>query len=259
MSTVASPSFYIAKSASFRRATTIVASGLNPSSSPAPYRPRLVRNTPVYAAPATVSVTMDPVERLKTGFEQFKTEVYDKKPELFAPLKEGQWPKFMVFSCADSRVCPSVTLGFQPGEAFTIRNIANMVPPYDKSKYAGMGSAIEYAVIHLKVECLVVIGHSKCGGIKGLMTFKYDGNNSTDFIEDWVKIAYPAREKVQAEHGSKDLDEQCSICEKEAVKVSVENLKTYPFVTEGLKNGTLKIVGAHYDFVNGKFEIVDVE
>jgi carbonic anhydrase len=256
MSIAASPSFCIAKSASLRRATVVVASGLNPSS-PLPYRPRLIRNTPVHAAPATISVGMDPVERLKTGFEQFKTEVYEKKPELFAPLKEGQWPKFMLFACADSRVCPSVTLGFQPGEAFTIRNIANMVPPYDKVKYAGMGSAIEYAVIHLKVESLVVIGHSKCGGIRGLMSFKYDGNNSTDFIEDWVKIGYPAREKVQAEHGTESLDEQCAICEKEAVKVSLENLKTYPFVKEGLEKGTLKIIGAHYDFVNGAFELVE--
>ncbi|KAJ4771333.1 Carbonic anhydrase [Rhynchospora pubera] len=253
MSTAASPSFCIAKSAAVRRATAVVASSVNPSSS---YRPRLVRNTPVYAAPAAATLTMDPVERLKTGFEQFKTEVYEKKPDLFAPLKEGQWPKFMIFACADSRVCPSVTLGFEPGEAFTIRNIANMVPPYDKTKYSGIGSAIEYAVIHLKVENIVVIGHSKCGGIKGLMTFPYDGKNATDFIEDWVKIGFPAREKVQADHGSKSLDEQCAICEKEAVKVSLENLKTYPFVTEGLEKGTLKIIGAHYDFVNGAFEIV---
>ncbi|MCA0772515.1 hypothetical protein KQW18_22660, partial [Vibrio vulnificus] len=78
---------------------------------------------------------MDPtVERLKSGFQKFKTEVYDKKPELFEPLKSGQSPRYMVFACSDSRVCPSVTLGLQPGEAFTVRNIASMVPPYDKIK-----------------------------------------------------------------------------------------------------------------------------
>ncbi|KAF3339072.1 Carbonic anhydrase [Carex littledalei] len=157
----------------------------------------------------------------------------------------------MLFACSDSRACPSITLGFQPGEAFTVRNIANMVPPFDKTKYTSEGSAIEYAVLHLKVENIVVVGHSKCGGIKGLMTFKYDGNNTTEFIEDWVKIGLPAKKKVQAEHGSKSLDEQCTLCEKESVKVSLENLKTYPFVMEAVKKGTLKLFGAHYDFVNG--------
>ncbi|XP_078150585.1 uncharacterized protein LOC144545884 [Carex rostrata] len=200
---------------------------------------------------------MDPVERLITGFKHFKTEVYDKKPEEFGPLKEGQWPKFMLFACCDSRVCPSITLGFQPGEAFMARNIANMVPPFDKTKYTDQGAAIEYAVLHLKVENIVVVGHSKCGGIKGLMTFKFDGNNSTEFIEDWVKIGLPAKKKVQAEHGSQSFDEQCTLCEKESVKVSLENLKTYPFVMEGVEKGTLKLLGAHYDFINGAFEILE--
>ncbi|KAJ3695304.1 hypothetical protein LUZ60_000681 [Juncus effusus] len=253
MSTAAASSFCLAKSASIRR-VTIVASSLTPSSSPSPYRPRLIRNIPVLAAPATVSVTMEPVERMKAGFETFKTEVYDKKPEIFEPLKEGQTPKFMVFACSDSRVCPSVVLGFQPGEAFAIRNVANIVPPYCQNRFSGTGSAIEYAVLHLKVEAITVIGHSKCGGIKGLMTFKLDGNNQTDFIEDWVKLGLPAKEKVLSEHGSKSLDEQCAACEREAVNVSLANLMTYPFVKEGVEKGTLKLIGGHYDFVAGNFE-----
>ncbi|KAJ3688537.1 hypothetical protein LUZ61_017701 [Rhynchospora tenuis] len=198
-----------------------------------------------------------PMDRLKAGFQQFKTEVYDKKPELFGPLKEGQWPKYMMFTCCDSRVSPSVTLSLQPGEAFAVRNIANIVPPFNKTKYTGEGCAIEYAVHHLHVENIVVIGHSKCGGIKALMTYKYDGSSSTEFIEDWMKIGFAAREKVKAEHGSKPLDEQCTICEKEAVKVSLENLKTYPFVKEALEKGKLKLFGGHYDFVNGAFETLE--
>ncbi|KAJ4773120.1 Carbonic anhydrase [Rhynchospora pubera] len=198
-----------------------------------------------------------PMDRLKAGFQQFKTEVYDKKPELFGPLKKGQSPKYMLFTCCDSRVCPSVTLSLQPGEAFTVRNIANIVPPFNKTKYTGEGCAIEYAVHHLHVENIVVIGHSKCGGINALMTYKYDGSSSTEFIEDWMKIGFAAREKVKAEHGSKSLDEQCAICEKEAVKISLENLKTYPFVKEGLEKGTLKLFGSHYDFVNGAFETLE--
>ncbi|URD75013.1 carbonic anhydrase, partial [Musa troglodytarum] len=197
---------------------------------------------------------MDPVERLTSGFERFKKEAYEENPDLFSQLAAGQSPKFMVFACADSRVCPSVVLDFQPGEAFTVRNIANIVPPYDQTKYSGVGAAIEYAVLHLKVEYIVVMGHSSCGGIKGLMSIKEDGTTSTDFIEEWVKICLPAKEKVVAEHAASSFADQCTQCEKEAVNVSLENLKTYPFVSDGLEKTTLKLIGAHYDFVAGSFE-----
>ncbi|KFK23871.1 hypothetical protein AALP_AAs48398U000100, partial [Arabis alpina] len=89
----------------------------------------------------------------------------------------------------------------QPGDAFVVRNIGSMVPPFDKVKYSGVGAAIEYAVLNLKVKNIVVIGHSACGGIKGLMSSALDGNNSTDFIEDWVKICLPAKVKVISEFG----------------------------------------------------------
>ncbi|CAL9128494.1 unnamed protein product [Musa textilis] len=196
---------------------------------------------------------MDPVERLTSGFERFKKEVYENNPPLFSQLAQGQSPKFLVFACADSRVCPSVVLSFQPGEAFIVRNIANMVPPYDQTRYSGVGAAVEYAVVHLKVEYIVVIGHSRCGGIKGLMSMKEDGTTSSDFIEEWVKICLPAMEKVKAEHSALPFTDQCTQCEKEAVNISLENLKTYPFVREGVEKTTLKLIGAHYDFVAGSF------
>lgn len=199
------------------------------------------------------------VERMKDGFIHFKREKYEKNPQLYGELAKGQSPKFMVFACSDSRVCPSHVLDFQPGEAFMVRNIANMVPPYDKVKYAGVGAAIEYAVLHLKVENIVVIGHSACGGIKGLMSFPDAGPTSTDFIEDWVKICLPAKHKVLAEHGDKPFPEQCAHCEKEAVNVSLGNLLTYPFVRDGLVKKTLALKGGYYDFIKGTFELWGLE
>ncbi|XP_075510725.1 carbonic anhydrase 2-like [Primulina tabacum] len=195
------------------------------------------------------------VERLKTGFITFKKEKYDKQPGLYGELAKGQSPKFMVFACSDSRVCPSHVLNFHPGDAFVVRNIANMVPPYDKTRYAGVGSAIEYAVLHLKVQEIVVIGHSACGGIKGLMSFALDGSSNTDFIEDWVKICSPAKKKVIAQCGEKPFGDQCVLCEKEAVNVSLGNLLSYPFVRDGLVNKTLALKGGYYDFINGTFEL----
>ncbi|KAL2335682.1 hypothetical protein Fmac_016895 [Flemingia macrophylla] len=194
-------------------------------------------------------------ERIKSGFLYFKKEKYDKSPALYGELAKGQSPKFMVFACSDSRVCPSHVLDFQPGEAFVVRNVANIVPPYDQSKYAGAGAAIEYAVLHLKVSNIVVIGHSACGGIKGLLSFPYDGTYSTDFIEEWVKIGLPAKAKVKSQHGDIPFGELCTHCEKEAVNVSLGNLLTYPFVREGLVNKTLALKGGYYDFVKGSFEL----
>ncbi|KAB5537551.1 hypothetical protein DKX38_015084 [Salix brachista] len=190
---------------------------------------------------AAGSKGFDPVERIKAGFVHFRTEKYEKNPDLYGALAKGQKPKFMVFACSDSRVCPSHILDFQPGEAFMIRNIANMVPPYDQKKYSGVGAAIEYAVLHLKVdtilaffycyyyitllqvndrfalaevENIVVIGHSCCGGIKGLMSISDDKPASSDFIENWVKICSAAKSKVTANSGSLSFEEQCHNCEK---------------------------------------------
>ncbi|NP_001304227.1 carbonic anhydrase, chloroplastic [Vigna radiata] len=194
-------------------------------------------------------------DRIKSGFLYFKKEKYDKNPALYGELAKGQSPKFMVFACSDSRVCPSHVLDFQPGEAFVVRNVANIVAPYDQSKYSGTGAAIEYAVLHLKVSNIVVIGHSACGGIKGLLSFPFDGTYSTDFIEEWVKIGLPAKAKVKTQHGDAPFAELCTHCEKEAVNVSLGNLLTYPFVRDGLVNKTLALKGGYYDFVKGTFEL----
>ncbi|CAN1320558.1 Beta carbonic anhydrase 1, chloroplastic, partial [Linum perenne] len=204
------------------------------------------------ATAASGTKPFDAVQRMKDGFITFKHEKYQS---VLLLLHLSSTLSYMVFACSDSRVCPSHVMDFQPGEAFVVRNVANMVPEFDQVKYAGVGAAVEYAVLHLKVENIVVIGHSACGGIKGLMSFPYDGKNSTDFIEDWVKIGFPAKKKVLAENGSAGFGDQCTTCEKEAVNVSLANLLTYPFVRDGLCSKTLKLYGGYYDFVNGGFEL----
>ncbi|KAL8267441.1 hypothetical protein R6Q59_004785 [Mikania micrantha] len=195
------------------------------------------------------------VERIKTGFTHFKTEKYEKNPSLFEDLAKEQHPKFMVFACSDSRVCPSHILDFQPGEAFVVRNIANMVPSYDKMRYSGVGAAIEYAVLHLKVDTILVMGHSCCGGIKALMSIPADGTTSSDFIEDWVKICSTAKSKVKEEFKDLDPTDQCTKCEMEAVNVSLGNILTYPFVKAAVMNRTLSLKGGYYNFVKATFDI----
>ncbi|XP_023762258.1 carbonic anhydrase 2 isoform X1 [Lactuca sativa] len=201
----------------------------------------------------------NPVERIKDGFARFKKEKYETNPALYGELAKGQSPKFLVFACSDSRVCPSHILDFQPGEAFVVRNIANMVPPYDTVKHSGVGAAVEYAVVHLKVENIVVIGHSCCGGIKGLMSLPEDGTTATDFIEQWVKIGLSAKSKVQTDCTDLDFLDQCTNCEKEAVNVSLANLLTYPFVKEAVVKKELSLRGGHYDFVRGGFSLWNLD
>ncbi|KAF3524869.1 hypothetical protein F2Q69_00046307 [Brassica cretica] len=168
--------------------------------------------------------------------------------------------KFLVFACSDSRVSPAHVLNFQPGEAFEIRNIANMVPLFDKTQHSGTGAAMEYPITKLNVENILVIGHSRCGGIEALMSIEDDAApNKSIFIEDWVKIGTAAKNRIKQEFGDLSFEEQCTLCEKEAVNVTLANLLSYPFVRERVEKGKLALRGAHYDFVNGTFELWELD
>ncbi|XP_052480907.1 carbonic anhydrase 2 [Gossypium raimondii] len=192
-------------------------------------------------------------QRLDDGFHFFKTNIFDKNRECFKKLAEDQHPKFLVISCSDSRVSPSVVLNFKPGEAFAGRNIANMVPQFDQLRHTEIGSVIEYAVKELQVDNILIMGHSRCGGIKRLMSLP-DQTQTYDFIDEWVKIGLPAKKKVLEEAGDLCPEQQRTLCEKESVKNSMGNLLTYPFVRSAVVNGTLTLRGGYYDFVNGDFE-----
>ncbi|CAM6098112.1 unnamed protein product [Calypogeia fissa] len=199
-------------------------------------------------------------DKLHHGFRKFRKGFYEQNPELFGKLKTGQWPKFMVIACADSRVDPSVVLGLRPGDAFIVRNIANMVPPFEKEGYPSMGASLEYAVLHLKVDHILIIGHRACGGVKALVTMTpEDGKYSTTFIERWVEIGKPARKEVTAQMPQAETPEVCTTCEKETVKTSLNNLLTYPFVVDAVKDKKVSLHGGYYDLVEGKFETWDFD
>ncbi|XP_054807756.1 carbonic anhydrase 2-like [Prosopis cineraria] len=191
------------------------------------------------------------VQKIISGFCDFKFNTFDKNPDLFDKLAKSQSPKFLVFACSDSRVSPDLILNFQPGEAFMVRNIANMVPPY-QFRDNGVGAAIEYGITVLGIPNILVIGHSKCGGIKRLMEYPEDGSHPFDFIDEWLKIGLAAKNKVKSEHDPTTPPEDlCKYCEKESVNKSLDNLMTYPYV----KGNTLALLGGYYDFVKGQFKL----
>uniref|UniRef100_A0A0D6R581 Carbonic anhydrase n=1 Tax=Araucaria cunninghamii TaxID=56994 RepID=A0A0D6R581_ARACU len=203
----------------------------------------------------SVNESSAPFETMKNRFLTFKQEKFSKKPDVFSKLSAGQSPKFMVIACADSRVCPSTILGFQPGEAFMIRNVANMVPPFKEEGFPATGAALEYAALHLKVENIFVIGHSRCGGIKAIMSMaEEEGPKSSDFIEDWVTIAKPARSRTKSVAAQLPFDDQCTQCEKESVNQSLSNLLTYPWIKDLVSQGKLFLHGGYYNFVDCSFE-----
>lgn len=189
---------------------------------------------------------------LKDRFFNFKRNKYLKNIEQFENLAKAQAPKFMVIACADSRVCPSNVLGFQPGEAFMIRNVANLVPPFESGP-SETNAALEFAVNSLLVENVLVIGHSCCGGIRALMGMQ-DDDAEKSFIKSWVVFGKNARIKAKAAASNLSFDEQCKHCEKESVNHSLLNLLSYPWIEEKVAKGELAIHGGYYDFIDCSFE-----
>ncbi|KAJ6735660.1 CARBONIC ANHYDRASE [Salix viminalis] len=195
---------------------------------------------------------VDFFDKMKQRFLSFKKHKYMGEVEHFKTLAEVQSPKFMVIACVDSRVCPSNILGFQPGEAFMVRNVANLVPPLENGP-TETNAAVEFAVKTLQVQNIFVIGHSCCAGIQTLMTMQDDENPS--FIEKWVGNAKVAKLRTKEDANHLSFDQQCKHCEKESINCSLLNLLTYPWIEERVRKGTLSLLGGYYDFLSCTFEI----
>uniref|UniRef100_A0A1J3EUW9 Carbonic anhydrase n=1 Tax=Noccaea caerulescens TaxID=107243 RepID=A0A1J3EUW9_NOCCA len=194
----------------------------------------------------------DVFDDMKQRFLAFKKLKYMDNLEHYKSLADAQAPKFLVIACADSRVCPSAVLGFQPGEAFTVRNIANLVPSYESGP-TETKAALEFSVNFLKVENILVIGHSRCGGIQALMSMG-DEVDSRSFIQNWVIVGKKAKESTKAVASSLHFDHQCQHCEKASINHSLEKLLGYPWIEEKVRKGSLSLHGGYYDFVNCTFE-----
>ncbi|KAI3972569.1 hypothetical protein MKX01_019227 [Papaver californicum] len=195
----------------------------------------------------------DQFDKMKERFLTFKRERYlEEYLDHYSSLAKAQAPKFMVIACADSRVCPSYILGFQPGDAFMIRNVGNLVPPF-KNRPTETNAALEFSVNTLEVENIMVIGHSCCGGIQALMSMEEEVSSSS-FIKNWVSNAKGARLSTKTVAANLSFDQQCKYCEKESINRSLLNLISYPWTEERVRKGVLSIHGGYYNFINCTFE-----
>jgi len=198
---------------------------------------------------------------LVTRYKDWQTTSFQESHGLYKKLaEEGQQPRAMVISCCDSRVNVLSILGSDPGQFFTHRNIANLVPPYDPEGHDhGTSAAIEYGVTALKVSHLLVVGHSSCGGVAGCYEMcsgrAPELEESTSFVGRWVKFLRPAFEKLP----EGDDATRKRLLEKAAVLHSLENLMTFPFVKEAVADDRLSLHGLWNDIGSGVVESYDPE
>jgi carbonic anhydrase len=196
-------------------------------------------------------MTRRPVIKLLAGFKRFRERYFLTEGSLYGnQLSSGQSPKTLVIACSDSRVDPSLMASASPGDLFVIRNVANLVPPFEPEGRGlhGVSAAIEFAVKNVKVENIVILGHRQCGGIQALVK----GSSDSDlFVGPWVKIAEPARLKVLAENPHADTESLCRLCERESIVVSLNNLKTFPFISAAIEERGLNIIGIYFDLEKG--------
>jgi len=195
---------------------------------------------------------MKDIERFITGFRHFRKDYFGPESSRFERLKQGQSPKTIIIACSDSRVDPAILTNCSPGDIFTVRNVANLVPPFEKSGgLHGVSAALEFAVCHLEVEHIIVFGHSQCGGINALMAGSCGGKGD-GFISNWMSIAAPAKEKVLAELPDKDAKLQQRALEQAAILLSLENLHTFPWIDQRVADGAVSLHGWYFDLNAGE-------
>jgi carbonic anhydrase len=199
------------------------------------------------------------LRQLIDGYRRFRDKSWASERERWSELAEGQSPQVMILSCADSRVDPAQIFDGRPGEMFVARNIAALAPPYETSSgYHGVSASLEFAVTQLKVGEILVMGHGMCGGCAAALTGQFDDTEPGEghFIADWVRMLDEARDKVRSRHN--ELDRPAFLdMEHEAVKVSLENLRTFPWIAEREEAGELKLHGAHFSISEGRLYILD--
>ncbi|NJL08564.1 MAG: carbonic anhydrase [Methylacidiphilales bacterium] len=200
-------------------------------------------------------------DRLIAGYQSFLDRRYAEEHEQYEALAQGQSPKMMVIACCDSRVSPTIIFDAMPGELFTVRNVANLVPPYQPGGHHAASAALEYAVLGLKVEHIVVLGHARCGGVMAYARQRTDlgAGGTGDFIGPWMSILEPAAAAVGIVPAADVPDEAVTRLEYAGIRQSLTNLLTFPWIRERVEAGRLALHGAYFSIATGLLERLDPE
>ncbi|MDJ0977761.1 MAG: carbonic anhydrase [Erythrobacter sp.] len=199
---------------------------------------------------------------LLKGYQRFREQTYPRQRARFEETaREGQHPKLMVIGCSDSRVDPAQIFDVDPGDIFVVRNVAALVPPFETTPgHHGVSAAVEYAVQMLEVRQIVVMGHGRCGGCKAALTQDFAAAQPGEggFVSNWINLLAGAREPVAAKHGTVGRKAELAM-EFAAIRQSLANLRTFPWLKAKEEAGTLKLRGAHFSIMEGVLYSLDEE
>ena len=196
-------------------------------------------------------------QRLIEGYGAFASGRLQSEQHRYRELAErGQTPEIMVIGCCDSRVSPEVIFDARPGELFVVRNVANLVPPFETGgTYHGVSAALEFGVGALKVKHIVVLGHAHCGGVQA---YAEDAApiSPGDFIGRWMSLMAPAADKV-GPRGSLSRAEYLERLEKASVANTLDNLMTFPRLRKLIERGAVTLHGAYFGVAAGELSVLD--
>lgn len=193
------------------------------------------------------------MEHIVAGFANFRRKVFPGHRELFSELANGQSPKVLFLTCADSRIDPNLVTQTRPGDLFIVRNAGNIVPPHTRTA-GGVTASIEYAVALLNVEHIIVCGHTDCGAMSGALDpAKLDG---LPHVRDWLELARASIEVVKHTHGCVGPEHLREVTEQN-VLVQLQHLRTHPAVAARLATDRLQVHGWMYEIETGEVFVHD--
>jgi carbonic anhydrase len=204
---------------------------------------------------------MAEIKKLLDGFKVFKATTFEKQKDIIKHLIiQEHKPSTMVISSCDIKIAPSEIFSANPGEFFTIFNIGGLIPKYKTEGIMGIISALEYGVINLGVDTIMVLSNTKNISSKMIMSddFENNKNSISQAMKTWLSIASEAREAVLKQMPQSTKEEQEMAFEKEAVVISVRNLLTYPYIQERINKNTLKILGWQFDVESGEIRALNL-
>jgi carbonic anhydrase len=198
-------------------------------------------------------------EPLADRFRRFKYRHFAPNQDRYEELAaHGQSPEIMVVSCCDSRVDPETVFSAMPGELFVVRNVANLVPPFETTgKYHGVSAALEFAALNLRVKHIVVMGHSSCGGVRACLEEDATRQTEAQFIRNWMMMLEDGRQRVVKAFGGEPLPVQRRELEKEGVRTSIDNLRTFPCIKILEGKGRVALHGAYFDISSGTLSVLN--
>ncbi len=198
-------------------------------------------------------------DQLADRFRRFKFRHFVGNQDHYESLAiNGQDPDVMIVSCCDSRVDPETIFSAMPGELFVVRNVANLVPPFETSgKYHGVSAALEFAALNLRVKHIVVMGHSGCGGVRACIDHSATRQTDAAFIRNWMSMLDDPLERLRQRSPNLSGTEMRIALEHEAVKTSLDNLRTFPCIQILEGKGRIALHGTYFDIATGTLEVLN--